>query len=436
MRQPDNRDRVARMASQNVELVRSICTAWERGKFGGVEWAHSEIEYVQAGPGPAPGTWTGIAGMAEGWRDFMEAWENFRIDVDEYRELDQERVLAFVYLSGRGKTSGLDFGRRPAVSLFHVRGGKVTRLVNYADVESATADLGLEVRIDVPRTEASDSDDPEYALSSSSEEEHSRLLRQAEWYAPYTRRLFDRAGIAAGMRVLDVGCGAGDVSFLAAEIVGSQGSVVGVERDEQAVETARSRAIERRLTNVEFVVGDFREVEGLGAPFDALVGRLVLMYQADPAAAIAAAASHVRAGGVVAFAEMCIGGPATPGRATVGSPPTPAWQQVSQWIYDMHTALGTQVDLGYRLLESFAEAGLVPGEALNGEVILGVGEDAVSRVVDLVRSMLPAIVETGAATEADVDIETLAERLRADTGEVGPVAIWPTVIGAFAHTSR
>ena len=237
------------MASQNVELVRSICTAWARGEFGGVEWAHPEIEYVQAGQGPAPGTWTGVAGMAEGWRDFMEAWKDFRIDVDEYRELDQERVLAFVYLSGHGKTSGLEFRRRPAVSLFHVRGGKVTRLVNYADVESAIADLGLEARVNSPRTEASDGEDPEYALSSSSEEEHSRLLRQAGWYEPYTRRLFDRAEIAAGMRVIDVGCGAGDVSFLAAEFVGSQGFVVGVERDKQAVKTARSRALERNRTS-------------------------------------------------------------------------------------------------------------------------------------------------------------------------------------------
>ena len=78
----------------------------------------------------------------------------------------------------------------------------------------------------------------------------------------------------------------------------------------------------------------------------------------------------------------------------------------------------------------------MPGEALNGEIIVGVGEDAVSRVVELIRSMLPAIVETGAATEAKVDIETLAERLRADTGPVGPVAIWPPVIGAYANTPR
>jgi hypothetical protein len=120
----------------------------------------------------------------------------------------------------------------------------------------------------------------------------------------------------------------------------------------------------------------------------------------------------------------------------MGSPPTRAWQEVTQWIYDMHTALGTQVDMGYRLLATFADAGLVPEEALNGEVILGVGEDAVSRVVDLIRSMLPAIVEAGAATESEVDVETLADRLRAGTGEAGPVACWPPVVGAYAYKPR
>jgi ribosomal protein L11 methylase PrmA len=87
-------------------------------------------------------------------------------------------------------------------------------------------------------------DDPGYALSSSSEDEHARLLQQADWYASYTRRLLTRAGIEPWMRVLDVGCGSGDVSFLAGELVGPQGSVVGVERDEGAVSSARGRARE------------------------------------------------------------------------------------------------------------------------------------------------------------------------------------------------
>jgi SAM-dependent methyltransferase len=134
---------------------------------------------------------------------------------------------------------------------------------------------------------ASATADPGYALSSSSEHEHERLSRQADWYAPFTRRLLERAGIEPGMRVLDVGCGPGDVSFLCSELVGADGSVVGVERDEQALARARQRVVELGHENVEFVPGDFRDVELPGAPFDALVGRLVLMYQGDPAAAVA-----------------------------------------------------------------------------------------------------------------------------------------------------
>jgi ketosteroid isomerase-like protein len=131
--------------SENLDLVRSICRAWERGDYGTVEWAHPEIEYVHVG-GPAPGTWTGVAGMAEGWRDILSAMTEHRATVDEYRELDGGRVLVLFHLSGRGRTSGLDLGQMQAkvASLFHVRGAQVTRLVNYLDSDRALADLGLE----------------------------------------------------------------------------------------------------------------------------------------------------------------------------------------------------------------------------------------------------------------------------------------------------
>ena len=131
-------------ASSNIDLVRSIYAAWERGDFRSAEWAHSEIEYV-IGDGPSPGRWTGLAAMAEGQRDFLGAWEDLRVEAGEYRELDDERVLVLARYSGRGRTSGLDLGqvRTEGVALFHVRGGKVTRLVNYSDRERALADLGL-----------------------------------------------------------------------------------------------------------------------------------------------------------------------------------------------------------------------------------------------------------------------------------------------------
>ena len=131
------------MSQENVELVRSIYAAWERG-FSSAAWAHPEIEYVQV-EGPEPGVWTGLAGMAEGTRDFLSSWKEFRIEAEEYRALDGERVLVLQRHSGRGKTSGVEVGQTWAqgASLFHVRGGKVTRLVGYFDRERAVADLGL-----------------------------------------------------------------------------------------------------------------------------------------------------------------------------------------------------------------------------------------------------------------------------------------------------
>jgi ketosteroid isomerase-like protein len=132
------------MASANLDLVRSVCTAWERGDYGSVEWAHPEIEYEHVG-GPAPGSWKGVAGMAEGWRDILSVMTEHRVTVDEYRELDSERVLVLCHLSGRGRTSGLELGQMQAkvATLFHVRAGQVTRLVNYLDRDAAFADLGL-----------------------------------------------------------------------------------------------------------------------------------------------------------------------------------------------------------------------------------------------------------------------------------------------------
>ena len=132
------------MSRENVEIVRSIYAAWERGDYGSTEWAHPEIDYVVA-DGPAPGRWTGLAGMAEGSREMLAAWQDFGAEVDEYRQLDDERVLVLNRFVGRGKTSGADLGQMRArgANVFHVRGGTVTRLVQYWDRERALADLGF-----------------------------------------------------------------------------------------------------------------------------------------------------------------------------------------------------------------------------------------------------------------------------------------------------
>ena len=132
------------MSQENLELVRSVYTAWERGDFSSVAWADPEIEFVSA-DGPTPGTWKGVAEMTGSWREVLSAWDDLRMTVDEYRDLDDGRILVLNRFSGRGKTSGLDLGRMHAevANVVVVRNGKVTRLVTYWDRERALADLGL-----------------------------------------------------------------------------------------------------------------------------------------------------------------------------------------------------------------------------------------------------------------------------------------------------
>jgi ketosteroid isomerase-like protein len=132
------------MSQENLELVRSIYEPWARGDFHSVAWADPEIEFV-ADFGPASGTSKGLAAMAEAWSAFLNTWEDYRTEVDEYRDLDGERVLVLLHVIGRGKASGVQLAevRTKAANLFHIHAGKVTRLVLYADRERGLAELGL-----------------------------------------------------------------------------------------------------------------------------------------------------------------------------------------------------------------------------------------------------------------------------------------------------
>jgi hypothetical protein len=132
--------------SASLDLVRSIYADRERGDHGSTEWAHPEIDLVVA-DGPEPGSWTGVSALVERREDFLSAWEGLRLKVDEYRELDDERVLVLTRAGGgRGRTSGLELGGHGGgggASVYHVRDGKVTRLVIYLEREHALTDLGL-----------------------------------------------------------------------------------------------------------------------------------------------------------------------------------------------------------------------------------------------------------------------------------------------------
>jgi ketosteroid isomerase-like protein len=127
-----------------VEVVQAICAAWEAGDFSSIDWAHPEIEFAFA-DGPTAGIWTGRPAMAKAWRETMSASEELHTIAEQYCRLDDERVLVLMHNSGRGKGSGLDVGllRMKGANLFHVRDGKVSRLVLYWDRVKALGAVGL-----------------------------------------------------------------------------------------------------------------------------------------------------------------------------------------------------------------------------------------------------------------------------------------------------
>ena len=124
--------------------MRSICAAWERGDFSSTEWAHPDIDYAIVG-GLTPGSWKGVAGMADAARDALSPWEDFRIEVEEYRDVDGERVLVLWNFEGRGKASGLETGPLHATGayVFQIRGDRVIRLAYYVNRAEALEAAGL-----------------------------------------------------------------------------------------------------------------------------------------------------------------------------------------------------------------------------------------------------------------------------------------------------
>jgi ketosteroid isomerase-like protein len=130
--------------SANVELVRSIYAAWERGDHSSADWAHPDIEWVGA-DGLRPSAAKGLVEMASRFRDWLSAWEDWRVAADEYLELDAERVFVSYHFTARGKASGVEIGAgwSKGAQVFHVRDGRVIKLVQYNDRDNALADLRL-----------------------------------------------------------------------------------------------------------------------------------------------------------------------------------------------------------------------------------------------------------------------------------------------------
>jgi ubiquinone/menaquinone biosynthesis C-methylase UbiE len=266
---------------------------------------------------------------------------------------------------------------------------------------------------------------PFYALGHS-EQELQRLSRQGQALGPFTRQLFEEAGISRGMCVLDVGCGSGDVAFLAADLVGPSGKVVGVDRERRAVDWANSRANSQGATNVTFVEGDPAEME-FDQKFDAIVGRLVLMYYPDPVCALRKLRQHVRPEGLIVFQEMDM--------ANARSlPVAPVFERSVTWIKQTLDATGARTQLGLELYPVFVQAAL-PGPSMRIDALIGGGPECpvYEILADVVRSLLPAMEKLNVASATEVEISTLAQRMRDEVVALKGAVVSAGFIGAWSR---
>jgi len=266
-----------------------------------------------------------------------------------------------------------------------------------------------------------------YVLGST-DAEHERLIRQATRVAPLTERLFREAGIGEGQRVLDLGSGVGDVTMLAARLVGSSGEVVGIDRDPRSIDRARARVMEAGLRNVVFIQSDVFQIPD-DKPFDAAVGRFILMWVRDPVSVLRSLSRLVCPGGVVAFHETYW----TPTLALLG--PLPLWSAVASVVHETFRRSGANPDLGPALYRAFQEAGL-PGPTMRLEMPLGKDPDFAQWFSDTVGTLQAQIQEFGLWPEALGDLETLRDRLQAELATSKTVAARAAYVGAWCRKPK
>lgn len=272
--------------------------------------------------------------------------------------------------------------------------------------------------------------DAVYAMGHS-DEERRRLIEQARLHADITRHVLLDSGVEQGMRVLDVGCGVGDVSLLAASIVGPEGAVVGVDTDSPALAVARDRADSAGLGQLAFLEAELRNL-AFDEPFDAVVGRFVLMYLGDPTEAVRRLAAHLRPGGIAAFVELQID---FVGGQRASWPEVASYEQQCDWARQTLRQLGVETQMGFKLLPTFRDAGL-PAPTMHMHVPLANDADHPGYLwwAHTLRSLLPFMEALDVAGTEEVDVETVADRLRTQVSGTDTLIGWCPVVSAWART--
>jgi ubiquinone/menaquinone biosynthesis C-methylase UbiE len=262
-----------------------------------------------------------------------------------------------------------------------------------------------------------------------SEYEYERLTFQAKIVRPFTEKFFRLAGVIPGMRVLEIGSGMGDVAFLAGEIVGPGGDVLGVDQDTAGLEKARERSRQQGCSSwVSFEAGNLAEFD-TADQFDAIVGRYILLYQQDPGAIIRRLLKFLKPGGIVVFHEMDFA------NAHSSDPPCAFWDEIYGLLSEAFRRAGNPPDYGRRVAKAFLEAGL-PFPTVLAESLAGGGRGSYLYcwIANTLISVSPRLKQMGLALPEGVTAdETLAKRLEEEVVATGSQILGPIQFGAWTR---
>lgn len=254
-----------------------------------------------------------------------------------------------------------------------------------------------------------------------------RLKNQGAMLRPITERLLRNAGIDAGMRVLDLGCGAGDVSMLAAELVGPEGSIVGIDRHQESLNVAKERAREDGLRQISFVQASI-EAFSAREPFDLVIGRYILIHQSEPVTLLRNAARLVRPGGALAFHEVRVGDD------TGSFPHVPLWDLTANLIRIAFQSSLQNYYAADRLVEHFSDADL-PYPHLFCERLVGGSADSplYGWLAELLQSLQPQLDRMRIVPGETFTMEELESRLRDAVVEARSQIFGPAQVCAWAR---
>ena len=177
---------------------------------------------------------------------------------------------------------------------------------------------------------------------------------------------------------------------------------------------------------MNFIEGDPAEME-FDQQFDAIVGRLVLMYYPDPVDTIRKLMRHVRPEGLIVFQELDL-------ENARSLPVAPLFERSVGWIKQTLSATGARIKLGLELYPVFLAAGL-PGPSMRVDALIGGGPQcpAYELVAEVVQSLLPVMEKLKIATAAEVGISTLVQRMRDEVVTLGGVVRSAGFIGAWSR---